>query len=560
MPRQRFSLANVSLRVKFFIAPVIAIILLLVVSGVSILGISQLDTLVTRIATHNAQMNTITNTIRLDRMRMERDVRQVLLVDQAGLTKAIKSLDSDEQTFTADFASYTQMATSPSESAIATDYQKAVAPWFDTFHRLKALINLQTPAAFQQATTLATTQWQTESEAVKAISVSAANNVQQIADKARAEADATFRRALAILGIAAVLAIGLTALVSIVIARVLIRQIAKSAATIARISAGDLTATTENTIVGRDEISQIGQSVDQMSTSLRQMISNIRATGTAVSTASTTIDENAQQVREATNQIADAIQHVAGGAQVQNQQLHGASSEIDTFTQQCETMQNEAQTTTQMMHSAHDMSLQAAQKVRQLGNRSEQIGNIIQTIDTIADQTNLLALNAAIEAARAGDHGRGFAVVADEVRKLAVESAQATQEIAEIIRETQAETNAAVTAMERGMNGLDEGLRHAEQTGTLANHMHLIAQNLQGAITAVTGISEDNSAAAEEVSAATEEVHAQMGEAVGTSEQLHALAKQLNTAIGAFRVDETSTPEQVTADQPTKPLSLARAA
>jgi len=86
-------------------------------------------------------------------------------------------------------------------------------------------------------------------------------------------------------------------------------------------------------------------------------------------------------------------------------------------------------------HHIADQVKRASSLGNQLMSQSKNINDIVVTIRAIADQTNLLALNAAIEAARAGDAGRGFAVVADEVRKLAGRTAEATSEIANVVKD-----------------------------------------------------------------------------------------------------------------------------
>ena len=73
---------------------------------------------------------------------------------------------------------------------------------------------------------------------------------------------------------------------------------------------------------------------------------------------------------------------------------------------------------------------------------------MVELITDIAEQTNLLALNATIEAARAGDAGKGFAVVASEVKNLAIETGDATEEIAQQVAAIQGETKTAVAAIQ----------------------------------------------------------------------------------------------------------------
>ncbi|MDF5725127.1 MAG: methyl-accepting chemotaxis protein, partial [Rhizonema sp. PD37] len=67
----------------------------------------------------------------------------------------------------------------------------------------------------------------------------------------------------------------------------------------------------------------------------------------------------------------------------------------------------------------------------------------------VADQTNLLSLNAAIEAEKAGEYGAGFAVVAREIRRLADQTAVATLEIEQMVKEMHSSVSAGVMQMDR---------------------------------------------------------------------------------------------------------------
>ena len=126
-----------------------------------------------------------------------------------------------------------------------------------------------------------------------------------------------------------------------------------------------------------------------------------------------------------------------------------------------------------------------------LSDAASRIGDVVRLIGDIAAQTNLLALNATIEAARAGEAGKGFAVVASEVKQLAAQTARATEEIAGQIAAMQAETGRAVTAI-KGIGATIEAMN-----------------NLAGSV----------AAAAEEQSAATREITRAVAEAAaGTGE------------------------------------------
>src|SRR3979409_1551642 len=88
-------------------------------------------------------------------------------------------------------------------------------------------------------------------------------------------------------------------------------------------------------------------------------------------------------------------------------------------------------------------------KLTVLSEKAGNISQVVTTITKVADQTNLLSLNAAIEAEKAGEYGRGFAVVATEIRRLADQTAAATYDIEQMVKEMQSAVSAGVMGMDK---------------------------------------------------------------------------------------------------------------
>jgi len=130
------------------------------------------------------------------------------------------------------------------------------------------------------------------------------------------------------------------------------------------------------------------------------------------------------------------------------------------------------QQTVTVVQSIADELQQVAMGIGALSAQSEEIGSIVDAIRGIAEQTNLLALNAAIEAARAGEQGRGFAVVADEVRNLARRTSQATVAISDVVGKNRELAKQAVSSMQSSTLKAEQGVKLANQAGTVILDIH----------------------------------------------------------------------------------------
>lgn len=307
---------------------------------------------------------------------------------------------------------------------------------------------------------------------------------------------------------------------------------------------------TINASVTEDITGAVADSINYTVEELRSLVRGINnATlqmDRAASQASQVSDTLQEAARRQTDEIettsvavvrlAESVQQVSGNAaesaRVAKQSLEAA-----------EKGQQAVANAISSMNGLREQIQETSKRIKRLGESSQEIGEIVELISDITEQTNVLALNAAIQAASAGEAGRGFSVVAEEVQRLAERSADATKQIAAIVKTIQSDTHDTVAAMEVSTQGVVEGAKLSDAAGqTLAEIGHvsktlasLIADissathNQAEATTLVAETMQDIKAISAQTSAGTR----QTAESIGGMKQL---AQDLKNSVAGFKL------------------------
>ncbi|WP_439879510.1 methyl-accepting chemotaxis protein [Pseudomonas prosekii] len=222
----------------------------------------------------------------------------------------------------------------------------------------------------------------------------------------------------------------------------------------------------------KDEFGAVETGFNDMMAELTSLVSQAQRSSVQVTTSVTEIAATSKQQQATATETAATTTEIGATSReiaATSRDLVRTMTEVSTAADQASVAAGSGQQglarMEETMHSVMGAADLVNAKLAILNEKAGNINQVVVTIVKVADQTNLLSLNAAIEAEKAGEYGRGFAVVATEVRRLADQTAVATYDIEQMVREIQSAVSAGVMGMDKFSEEVRRGMSEVQQVG-----------------------------------------------------------------------------------------------
>ncbi|MFK5736436.1 methyl-accepting chemotaxis protein [Pseudomonas urmiensis] len=300
----------------------------------------------------------------------------------------------------------------------------------------------------------------------------------------------------------------------------------------------------------KDEFGAIESGFNEMAEALANLVSQAQRSSVQVTTSVTEIAATSKQQQATATETAATTTEIGATSReiaATSRDLVRTMTEVTSAADQASSLAGSGQQGLARMEETMHQVMGAADlvnaKLAILNEKASNINQVVVTIVKVADQTNLLSLNAAIEAEKAGEYGRGFAVVATEVRRLADQTAVATYDIEQMVREIQSSVSAGVMGMDKFSEEVRRGMFEVQQVGeqlsqiihqvqALAPRVLMVNDGMQAQ---ATGAEQINQALAQLSDASTQTVES-LRQASFAIDELSQVAAGLRGGVSRFKV------------------------
>ncbi|SFB10919.1 methyl-accepting chemotaxis protein WspA [Collimonas sp. OK607] len=269
---------------------------------------------------------------------------------------------------------------------------------------------------------------------------------------------------------ALVIALAAALICGVFLLRAITRPMANLIAALEVIRSGDLSQRLN--LNRHDEFQALETGLNRMSDELTGLVGQAQKSAIQVTTSVVEIAATAKQQQATANETAATTTEIGATSREiysTSRELVNTMNEVSSGAEEAARLVGTGQTgLTQMEDTMHHVMNAAGSvnaKLAILNEKASNINQVVTTITKVAGQTNLLSLNAAIEAEKAGEYGRGFSVVATEIRRLADQTAVATYDIEQMVKEIQSAVSAGVMGMDKFSEEVRRGIADVQNVG-----------------------------------------------------------------------------------------------
>ena len=289
-----------------------------------------------------------------------------------------------------------------------------------------------------------------------------------------------------------------------------------------------------------DEFGTLATGFNRMTDELAGLVGQVQQSGLQVNASVTEIAATAREQQATASEIATTTTEIGATSREissTSKKLVGTMNDVAAVAEQSAVLAGQGQTGLTHMEETMRRVMEAAgsinAKLAVLSDKAGNISQVVTTITKVADQTNLLSLNAAIEAEKAGEYGRGFAVVATEIRRLADQTAVATYDIDQMVKEIQSAVAAGVMGMDKFSEEVRRGMQEVQQVGGQLSQVIQQVQALAPRVESVNDGMQAQASGAEQITQALTQLSEAAQQTVDSLRQSGQAIDELNrVAIG----------------------------
>lgn len=326
------------------------------------------------------------------------------------------------------------------------------------------------------------------------------------------------------------LAVGIAVVIAWAIRQSITGPLAEFMGFVGRVGQGDLTGTTNAS--GKDELGQLGTTLNAMVEGLREIARQSRS-------ATENLNAAANEIRASTQEQAASVEEQLAAVQETAATVDEITHSGSQITRRAQEVIAAAQATAQVseggiaavdetvraMDAIREQAEAVAQNIVALSEKTQAIGDIIATVNDVSERSHLLALNASIEAAAAGEQGRSFAIVAAEMKTLADQAKGATRNVRAILGDVQRGITASVMLTEEAVKRVASGKERTDASQAAIEELAVRIQESVQTFQQIVASTNQQQIGIEQVTVALQNIRQ-------ASQQTAASTRQLDQAAG----------------------------